>query len=153
VARRHIIPMAAVLVMVLLLAGIVALSRARLRVPPQGTMSPAEYGAVVYQTAGCVACHSVDGRVGIGPTLMNLYGYERMMNDRQLLVADEAYLRRSILEHSAEVVAGYGNVGPSLAGKLEEPQIAALVEYIISLSDCGEPTKQDESSDSEPHPG
>jgi cytochrome c oxidase subunit II len=56
---------------------------------------------------GCDACHSIDGTTRLGPTWLGLYGSERIFTDGSSTVADEAYLRESILAPDALVVLGF----------------------------------------------
>ena len=52
------------------------------------------------------------------------------------VIADEAYLRESILEPAAKIVSGYerGEVSmPSYAGVLTDSQLDSLVLFIKSL--------------------
>jgi len=97
----------------------------------------AELGANVAQMQGCQACHSLDGSQLVGPTWLGLYGSQVALEDGTTVVADEEYLRRSILETNAEIVKGYpANVMPSIyQDTLSEEQVDALVEYIKSLAD------------------
>ena len=99
----------------------------------------AEEGRRLYQAYGCVACHSIERAAiaRLGPTLQGLYGSERTFaGGVARVVADEGYIRQSILEPSAKIVAGYevGGAGmPSYAGVLNDSQIASLVEFIKGL--------------------
>lgn len=78
----------------------------------------------------------MDG-AGIGPSLQGLYGSQERMSDGSVITADENYLRTSILNPGAQIVAGYQNVMPSYASQLGEDQINQLIAYIKSLSDGG----------------
>ncbi len=104
-------------------------------VPPQptGEMTLADKGAQVAQDSGCLSCHSVDGSSLVGPSWLGLYGSERQLEDGSTVVADEAYVRHSILDPQAQVVAGYPNVMPAAYTGLSDEDIQALVEYIKSL--------------------
>jgi cytochrome c oxidase subunit II len=90
-------------------------------------------GERVAAEQGCLKCHSVDGSRHIGPTWVNLYGREEKLQAGKAVVADEAYLTRSMMDPGAEIVAGYQNVMPTYQGKLAPPEAAAIVEYIKSL--------------------
>jgi mono/diheme cytochrome c family protein len=96
-------------------------------------------GRRLYQLYGCMACHSIETPQisRLGPTFKGLYGSERTYAKGVVRVlADEAYLRESILEPSAKIVAGYerGEAGmPSYAGVLTAPQIESIIEFIKSL--------------------
>jgi cytochrome c oxidase subunit 2 len=83
---------------------------------------------------GCMKCHSVDGTRHIGPTWLQLYGRNERLQTGKAVVADEGYLTKSIMDPGADVVAGYQNVMPTYQGRLSPPEVAAIVEYIKSLS-------------------
>ena len=90
-------------------------------------------GERVAADQGCLKCHSVDGSRHIGPTWINLYGRAEKLTAGKTIIADEAYLTRSMMDPGAEIVAGYQNVMPTYQGKLSPPEAAAIVEYIKSL--------------------
>jgi cytochrome c oxidase subunit II len=50
-----------------------------------------------------------------------------------VVVADEAYIRDSILNPKAQVAAGYQPVMPTFAGQVSEDDLAKLVAYIQSI--------------------
>lgn len=100
-------------------------------------MSPAEAGAELYKSRGCVQCHSVDGAPGIAPTFKGLFGKQRSFTDGSSAVADENYIRQSLLEPQAKVVAGFAPVMPTFQGKLKDPEIMAIAAYLKTLSDQG----------------
>jgi cytochrome c2 len=91
------------------------------------------------QAYGCVACHAVDSTslTRLGPTWRGLYGSERTFAGGVVrVIADEAYLRESILQPAAKVVSGYerGEVSmPSYAGVLTDSQLDSLILFIKSL--------------------
>lgn len=95
-------------------------------------MTPAERGKLLSQRL-CVSCHSFDGSPGVGPTWKGLFGHEVELSDGKKVVADENYLRESILEPQAKVVKGFQPVMPSFQGQLTEEQIADIIEFIKSL--------------------
>lgn len=95
------------------------------------TLPPAEAGAKLYASQGCIACHSVDGTKVIGPSFKGLFGHEVELADGTKVVADEAYLRESIANPTAKLVQGFAPLMPLLP--LEADQITALVEYIKTL--------------------
>ena len=93
-----------------------------------------EYGAQLYQSKACITCHTIDGKPMIGPTFLDLYGASHQMADGETITADENYLRESILDPQARIIAGYQPVMPTYQGILKDREIDALVEYIKSLS-------------------
>lgn len=98
-----------------------------------------EEGKRLAQLYGCVACHSIETAAvsRLGPTWKGLFGSERPYAKGVLrAIADEAYLKESILEPTAKVVSGYerGESGmPSYRGVLNERQIDAILLFIKSL--------------------
>ncbi len=91
-------------------------------------------GRAVAERRQCVACHTLDGQPHIGPTWSRLYGSERVLADGRRVIADDAYLTRSMMEPSRDVVAGYREVMPVYQGLLSAGETAALVELIRSLA-------------------
>lgn len=98
-------------------------------------MPLAELGEQTFTSAGCNACHSLDGSAGIGPTFLGLFDSERELDDGSTIVADEDYLRRSIIDPQDEIIAGYPANMPSYAGRLEERQIDGLIAFIKELQE------------------
>jgi cytochrome c oxidase subunit 2 len=94
-----------------------------------------EQGRRIAAVQGCFKCHTVDGTQHIGPTWLDLFGRSVKLEGGKTIVADEAYLTRSMMEPNAEVVAGYKDkaVMPTYQGKLAAPEAAAITEFIKSL--------------------
>ena len=59
------------------------------------------------QVAGCVVCHTPDGRAGVGPTWQGIYGSEETLADGTTVTVDDAYIRESILDPNAKIVKGF----------------------------------------------
>jgi len=67
-----------------------------------------EAGAVLITIKnGCTGCHSVDASPLTGPTWFGLYGSQVELADGTSLIADDAYITESILEHYGKEVAGF----------------------------------------------
>lgn len=96
-------------------------------------MTPAEQGEVLVQRNACDSCHSIDGSSMQGPTFQGLWQRERQFEDGTSGVADENYLRESILEPNAKIVEGYPGIMPTYQGTLNDRQIDAIIEYIKTL--------------------
>jgi cytochrome c oxidase subunit II len=97
------------------------------------TLSPAEAGARLFLARGCAQCHSVDGKAGVGPTLLKLFGSHVPLKSGDAVTADEDYIRESILEPQAKIVAGFEPVMPTFKGKLKDQEITAVIEYMKTL--------------------
>ncbi len=85
---------------------------------------------------GCVACHSLDGEVIVGPSWLGLFGSEVPLDDGTTVIADEDYIRKSILQPAAQVHEGFnGNLmPPSFADSLTAEQIDQIVAFIQSIN-------------------
>ena len=97
-------------------------------------MPPAQAGALVYTKKGCAQCHSANGTRGVGPTFQGAFGHPVKFTDGSTAVMDENYVRESLLNPRAKVVAGFDPVMPTFQGRLKENEISALIAYLKSLS-------------------
>lgn len=98
--------------------------------------SLAERGRTLYEQEGCAGCHSVDGARLVGPTWKGLFGRQVKLTDGTTVVADEKYLRESILQPNAKTVAGFpmGLMETVIKpDSLSGDEVAALVAYIKEL--------------------
>lgn len=98
-------------------------------------MSLEEFGAKLYVSKACVTCHKIDGTPSTGPSWKDLYGHEVHLSDGSTVIADENYIRESILNPMSKIVAGYQPVMPTYQGILKDKQIDAIIAYIKSLQD------------------
>lgn len=96
-------------------------------------MSSVEFGELLFKKQGCSTCHSIDGTKLTGPSMKGKYGSVEQLSDGSTLKVDDNYLRESIVEPNAKVVQGYQPVMPTYAGRLNEKQLNALIDYIKSL--------------------
>jgi cytochrome c oxidase subunit II len=94
--------------------------------------SMADAGAQLFQDLGCASCHLQDGR-GRGPSLVGIYNSMVRLADGRTVRADEAYIRESILNPTAKIVAGFAPIMPTYQGLVTEEGITQLIEYIRSL--------------------
>lgn len=95
--------------------------------------SLADFGQVIYNRRGCNACHSLDGSPKVGPTWKGLWGKQET-TDKGAVTVDDNYVKESVLEPNAQIVAGFEGVKmPSYKGQLDDKQIEALVEFIKTL--------------------
>ncbi len=81
---------------------------------------------------GCVACHTVDGSPGVGPSWEGMWGRTETLTNGDTVVVDEAYFRDSLRNPARRIVAGYPNV--MLPYFLEDEEIGALLEFAKLLT-------------------
>jgi cytochrome c oxidase subunit II len=98
---------------------------------PSGPLSVA--GEKIFAELGCSTCHRSDTQ-GRGPNLLGVFGRPVQLEDGRTVTADENYIRESILDPGAKVVAGFKPVMPTFQGLVSEEQVNALVAYVKSLS-------------------
>jgi cytochrome c oxidase subunit II len=101
-----------------------------------GTNSVASAGAQLFQQSGCTGCHTGQPNAP-GPNLNGVFGTQVQLANGQTTVANEDYIRESILNPSAKVVEGFQPIMPSYQGRLSNDEINALVAYIQSLGGQG----------------
>jgi cytochrome c oxidase subunit II len=94
-------------------------------------------GEKIFSELGCVTCHRTDTQ-GRGPSLQGVFGKPVLLEDGRTVVADENYVRESILDPGAKVVNGFKPVMPTFQGLVSEEQLNALVAYVKSLSSAGQ---------------
>jgi cytochrome c oxidase subunit II len=95
----------------------------------------AELGEQLYTSQGCIACHNISGEPGgVGPSWRGLFGSVREFTDGTSMIADEEYLRNSILNPMSEIVVGYPPVMPANYDQvLSDQQLEAIIEFIKPL--------------------
>jgi len=98
--------------------------------PPE---SPVKAGEKLFTELNCVTCHRPDSG-GRGPVLVGLFGHKVTLANGETVVADEAYIRESILNPAAKVTAGYQPVMPTYLGQVSEESLLQLIAYIRSLA-------------------
>jgi cytochrome c oxidase subunit 2 len=95
--------------------------------------SPVAAGEKLFSDLACNTCHRTDSQ-GRGPMLTGLYGKPVELQDGRTVVADEAYLRESITNPQAKIVAGFQPLMPTFQGLVSEEQLLQLIAYVRSLS-------------------
>jgi cytochrome c oxidase subunit 2 len=98
---------------------------------PAGPLSAT--GEKIFAELGCSTCHRTDTQ-GRGPNLQGVFGKPVLLEDGRSVVADENYVRESILDPGAKIVSGFKPVMPTFQGLVSEEQLNALVAYVKSLS-------------------
>jgi cytochrome c oxidase subunit 2 len=94
--------------------------------------SLASAGEKLFADLACNTCHRPDSQ-GRGPVLDGLFGKTVTMQNGENVVFDEAYIRESILNPTAKVVAGFQPIMPTFQGLVSEEQLLQLIEYVKSL--------------------
>ncbi len=94
--------------------------------------TPAAAGQKLFAGLACSTCHQ-EKNVGRGPTLVGVFGSQITLDNGSKIVADEAYLRESILTPKAKIVGGYQPIMPTFQGQVSEEQILQLIAYIKSI--------------------
>jgi cytochrome c oxidase subunit 2 len=94
--------------------------------------SIAQAGEALLQSHGCNGCHRSGGAVP-SPSLAGLLGRRVALAGGGNVIADEEYIRESILNPRAKIVAGFQPVMPTYKGLISEEGILQILAYIKSL--------------------
>lgn len=100
--------------------------------------SLASQGERLFQRFACNTCHTNDA-TGRGPSLVGLYGSRVTLSNDATVVADDNYIRESILSPQAKIVKGYGPIMPTFQGQVTEDDVFKLLAYIKSLAAPSQP--------------
>lgn len=90
-------------------------------------------GQKLFSELGCITCHRSDTQ-GRGPNLAGVFGKPVLLEDGRTVIADDNYVRESILEPAAKIVKGFKPVMPTFQGQISDEQLNALVAYVKSLA-------------------
>lgn len=104
-----------------------------------GDLPPVERGRKVFVDLGCAVCHSETLESGgkACPPLGGRYGGPTTLVGGEVIAFDGDYVRESLLDPSAKIVAGFQPVMPSFAGRIRPRQLDAIVAYLESIGDTG----------------
>jgi cytochrome c oxidase subunit 2 len=91
-------------------------------------------GAHLFRQYGCSGCHGENATVH-APKLQGLYGKPVPLQGGGMAIADDRYIRDSILIPLKDVAAGYAPIMPSFEGKISEEAILEIIAYIKSLGE------------------
>jgi len=115
--------------------------------------SPAAGGEALFAQLACNTCHKSDTS-GRGPVLAGVAGHEVRLADGSTVIADDNYLRESIMNPQAKIVAGYQPLMPTFQGLVNEEGLLQLIAYIKSLSaGAGAPAPQPPAAQAPGAPG
>lgn len=120
-----------------------------------GRDDPVAWGRQLTVANGCVACHSVNGSPGIGPTWLNAWGSDVPFTDGTSLSGDDAdgwdnYIRESIINPNAKIHTGYAPAMPPYAGVFSDEELGAIIAYMRSLSDKAPAPEEPEAEEEAP---
>jgi cytochrome c oxidase subunit 2 len=94
--------------------------------------TPESRGETLITQNGCLGCHTIDGSDGQGPTWQGLFGSQTELSDGSVVTVDDAYVKESILNPQAKVVAGYETVlMPTF--EFSDEQISDIIAYLKTL--------------------
>jgi cytochrome c oxidase subunit 2 len=89
-------------------------------------------GQKMFQQLGCRSCHTSEN-TSRAPSLDRLFGKSVPLAGGGSVVADESYLRESILNPSSKIVQGYKPTMPTYQGQIGDEQLHEMIEYLKSL--------------------
>jgi len=98
----------------------------------RSTGTAVENGEKLFTTLACITCHKTDSS-GRGPILAGVFGSTVDLQDGRQVVADENYLRESIMNPQAKVVRSYQPIMPTFQGTVSEENLLQLIAYIKTL--------------------
>ncbi len=98
-----------------------------------GSESLASAGSKLFAQHACNTCHRPDS-LARGPDLEGLFGKTVTLAGGRTVVADESYIRESIVTPNAKIVAGFQPIMPTFQGLIGEEGLLQLVAYVKSLS-------------------
>jgi cytochrome c oxidase subunit 2 len=90
-------------------------------------------GEALFRALGCSGCHAPNSAVH-APDLRGVFGHPVQLDGGRTAMADEAYIRDSILLPQKDVAAGYEPIMPSFSNIVDDSQITRLIAYIKSLA-------------------
>lgn len=90
-------------------------------------------GRQLFRQYGCIICHASDAFVH-APSLVGIYGQRVRLSDGTFVIADDQYLRDSILHPGKQVVAGYEPLMPSYSNVIPEPDVLKLITFLKSFT-------------------
>ena len=109
--------------------------------PPGPVATPAPVAAAeaipgekLFDKYECVACHTLDGTEGLGPSLKGLFGTTRTLTDGTQVTADEGYLRESILDPNRKIAEGFDPDSMPPIGVLDQ-DLDAMIDAMRRLSE------------------
>jgi cytochrome c oxidase subunit 2 len=100
-------------------------------------------GRKLFLKLQCITCHSANAQAR-APVLEGLYHQLVHVQDGRTVIADDAYLRESILYPRAKIVQGWEPIMPTFKGQVDEEEIIQLIAFIKSLQPGHTPVRNEE---------
>ena len=100
--------------------------------------TPAAAGEKLFTDLACISCHR-DDALAQAPQLKGLFGHTVRLQNGATVVADESYVRESIVNPQAKVVTGFQPIMPTFQGLVTEEQLLQLIAYVRSLGEAKPP--------------
>lgn len=101
---------------------------------------PAARGQKWAQQFGCISCHSIDGAKLVGPTWQGLYMKQETLADGSTVIADDTYIRESIVNPDAKIATGFPPgvmpkqfIDPVSKKPITDQQITDIIAYMQTL--------------------
>ena len=98
----------------------------------RSTGTAVQNGERLFADLTCNTCHKPES-TGRGPSLSGVYGSTVELADGRKVVADENYLRESIVNSQAKIVRGYQGIMPTYQGMVSEETLMQLIAYLKTL--------------------
>ena len=98
----------------------------------RSTGTAVQNGERLFSDLACITCHKTDS-TGRGPSLLGVFGSTVELADGRKVVADENYLRESVMNSQAKIVKGYQGIMPAFQGMVSEENLMQLIAYIKTL--------------------
>jgi cytochrome c oxidase subunit 2 len=98
----------------------------------RSTGTAVQNGERLFTDLACITCHKTDS-TGRGPSLLGVFGSQVDLADGRRVVADENYLRESIMNSQAKIVKGYQGIMPTFQGMVSEENLMQLIAYVKTL--------------------
>jgi cytochrome c oxidase subunit 2 len=109
-------------------------------------------GRQLFLKQQCIACHSGDSQAR-GPLLEEIVGKAVALQDGGAVTVDDDYLRESIRQPRAKIVAGYLPIMPEYPPeRLDEAELQQLIAFIKSLRRGETPTRNERTPPPEKTP-
>jgi cytochrome c oxidase subunit 2 len=90
-------------------------------------------GEELFAAKSCNTCHRPDSAAR-APILNGIVGTKVALADGSTVTVNDDYIRESILNPAAKVVAGYQPLMPTFKGTITEEELMQLVNYVKSMS-------------------